>query len=614
MTIFVRCQKCTAEFRFKDEAADRVLACPYCSEPIQVPSEPNFDGSAMEQEFEFFDHIDESSPPTNLPPKILDEKSDKATPVDEEKKDLRWAVFVACGILAMVAVAFTILKVLDVGSNEPDDKIAGQSSNPDESNGEVQPGSENDVEQQTVPEIPGAVSHAPKWMLTKEPFDVGAFFRTPKSGQNAEPLYLDAFFEVSATVGSCFPEEQRDERTDVVRKRARYFIDLYHQWKQQRTEIDGKTFDGCLQTYSEAFKKLADAQQRNECVFRTSIDFSPATPHVRAAREFVSVFEFKISRQLKLGDVKRATESAETVLRLIRDLRRRAIPSTQLAAVEMEVLAYRWVPWILSDSAVHVEDCDRILEVLTSHGAQSVDPFLEAVRADYCMVRKVLHDVENKVGSFSEATIRDVYQQPNASVGMIMASFLFHASAEQLSSRAARIDAALKEMTPEHFQNEVTILDEGYGTLLGLRKRPYRDREAVVTSVRNRIATESKLLGFAASLSAIARSSVWNETLRRGLICLVALRRWKLQYTDAPSNLAAVVQDAGVPVPPIDPFSGGPFRMGTDRGGPIVYSVGRNGRDDRGVSENPNDASGKDDILFRLNNPQRGSSTAPVDF
>jgi hypothetical protein len=93
-----------------------------------------------------------------------------------------------------------------------------------------------------------------------------------------------------------------------------------------------------------------------------------------------------------------------------------------------------------------------------------------------------------------------------------------------------------------------------------------------------------------------------DETYHRGTKCLLALRRWELKNTAPPADLAAVVKAAGMADVPIDPYSDQPLRMTTQAGQPVVYSVGKNGKDEQARLERDlNNPQG--DIVFRLRVP-----------
>ena len=99
--------------------------------------------------------------------------------------------------------------------------------------------------------------------------------------------------------------------------------------------------------------------------------------------------------------------------------------------------------------------------------------------------------------------------------------------------------------------------------------------------------------------SAVAASEARSQVQVRAAECLVALKLWKYRNTKAPADLAAVTRAAGLPRVPVDSYSGQPLRMVIIDGEPVVYSVGKDGRDDRGRIDSDGDRKAGDHV-YRL--------------
>ncbi|MGV3526808.1 MAG: hypothetical protein ACO1RX_21500 [Candidatus Sericytochromatia bacterium] len=72
-----------------------------------------------------------------------------------------------------------------------------------------------------------------------------------------------------------------------------------------------------------------------------------------------------------------------------------------------------------------------------------------------------------------------------------------------------------------------------------------------------------------------------HQTLLRGFAQYLALLAYASEHGEYPSTLQELVP-AYLPELPLDPFGGRPFRYRRELTGPVVYSVGINGRDDGG--------------------------------
>jgi hypothetical protein len=125
-----------------------------------------------------------------------------------------------------------------------------------------------------------------------------------------------------------------------------------------------------------------------------------------------------------------------------------------------------------------------------------------------------------------------------------------------------------------------------------------------------------------ACLAAEAR----NEVARRALVQVMAIRAWQLRHGGQfPARLEELVPDE-LPSLPVDPHSGRPFgylslsqaanqlSIAQRPASPetrFLYSVGPNGRDDRGVAFARN--SNAIDIVFSIPPPHPASPTKPAD-
>ncbi len=90
-----------------------------------------------------------------------------------------------------------------------------------------------------------------------------------------------------------------------------------------------------------------------------------------------------------------------------------------------------------------------------------------------------------------------------------------------------------------------------------------------------------------------------NEANLHGLETLAAVRRWQITHRALPRNLAAACREAGFKAVPIDPFSGQPMKFVILDRQPVVYSVGKDGKDDGGKVDSKNDSQ-PGDLIYRL--------------
>jgi hypothetical protein len=158
------------------------------------------------------------------------------------------------------------------------------------------------------------------------------------------------------------------------------------------------------------------------------------------------------------------------------------------------------------------------------------------------------------------------------------------------------------------FPKQLDLLDRFYlaaarasGATSSQRQKAFADAEQIIEEAKRNKDFVSLLLPVMPHvLEAVTR----GNTYHRGTKCLIALRRWQLEQNTPPPDLATVVKAAGMEGVPIDPYSDQPLRMTVLAGQPVIYSVGKDGRDDGAQLEwDLNMDNPQGDILFRLAPP-----------
>ncbi len=621
MPIVMSCSECGTRYKFKDGAAGKWLNCKSCGKYMKVPTE----------DVEAGDDLMGVMPPAasagdgadGRPPKVGG-KSKWRRPGQGVGASLggRWKLIAAivAGTVAVAGLAFGIYRFVESTrqintqtgpmkkSVDATSKVAG---NTDGSNAEAD-GSKTQGD--AYPALPDAVSKAPLWIRDSAPFDMYRYFDAPQPDENGAGLYLDALFEFSSGLGECFSEKEKLERTPAIRQRTRQFIALYNRWKADPESVTGTEIDSCLRKYGTAFDKLGLAQERERCVFQTGIDFAAGNQHAQTAREVANVFTFRIGRALARKQFDESIAHLEMLLRLIRDLRPRGSITTQQITLEMERVAYQQLPELLRSPNITVEHCDKLVATLSFHESKTMNPFIEGLKTNYLTSRVLLNDVQYRTGNFNPDRMQAAFGVNGDSIGYVLATSLFRTSSESIVTKSESLDKRIAEMRPEDFVEETHVLDECYESLLGLRTRSFRDWPRTTADVEKRLRDETVLLSFAGPFSKFANATIYNTALLRGSKCLAALRRWQLEYTSPPKEMQSVTKRAGMTASPIDPYSGGPFRLATVDAQTVVYSIGPDGRDDNGLDETitetvPDAAAGRD-LVFRLIEPKDSNSEA----
>jgi len=436
------------------------------------------------------------------------------------------------------------------------------------------------------PRLKDAVGFPPIEAVNGAPFDVARLFQSPPPGENAAPLYLDALFEFSPEMADAFPEgPERDRRREVAAGRVKAFA-----------VATPATADAVVNEHREGFRKLAEAQTRDRCVFETGLGVTATLAHVKAARHVARVAALKASRALQRGDIDGAIADIKMTLRLARDLQPRGHLISQLVSVAITTVVVRTmaVP-TLAAPGLTPEHCDRIAAALADHEARSIDVYSESLKMEYVSTRITLLDLihhQDKVARAmdlkpGESVIKKLFnvttvgpapgkEPPQAKVGPGGPTF------------PEDIDTRVANTTPVELDQAVGRLNAFYTAVLALADRTALERLARAPAawvyfggdeVFDRVTRELQP-SVAAAVQAFAR----NDATLRAAECLAAVRRWQLTHDGAaPVDLAAACRAAGLKGVPADPYDGRPMRLAIVDGAPVVYSIGKDGHDDGGV-------------------------------
>jgi len=477
----------------------------------------------------------------------------------------------AVALIALLAVTLILFfPKSDAGVSRAGVAVAGQSAPPD-------------APATGHPAIPGAVTGLPPFLIAASPFDMAKHFESPSPHQNAAPLYLDALFEFSSEVSVCFTDQEQALRLPVAKQRLERAYSIHSRRDQNESSVSAQELDVALEDLAIGFEKLAAAQRRPRCVFETGLGLGALLPHAQAAREVARWIDIKTQRDLERGRWDDAQQNIDSLLRLSRDLRRRGASVSLLVSVAIDSLVYEGpVQRLLAAPGLTVEHCDRLLASLVEHQQQAIEPGAETLRSEYVTTRTVLHELQHRTGDFDPTYMKE--ELGIDSIGDLLSGL---ASMGQVMP-SARIDAIVAKMTDDDYAREVAQANDLYHALVALLGRPYQARasgiESAVSAIRLAETPLTHLLagGIASTLEVFVRSEAQMHAAR----CLVMLRRWQVNHPgESPPDLEAVVKATGITEIPRDPYGEGPLGMAQLRNETVIYSIGKDGRDDKAQAD-----------------------------
>ena len=333
------------------------------------------------------------------------------------------------------------------------------------------------------PALPGATTKPPAWIGNVALFDVVKFFAAPPRDRNAAPLYLDALFEFDGGMESCFPEgPRRDRRRQDAEGRSRRYRELEDALAREPKAQPASRIDGVIAPYDAGFRRLAEAQRRERCVFEASIGPAPPSPHLPAARQVTRVAQWRVRRAVERGDLDGAIRDVETVLRLARDLQPRGAAEAQMLATAMvQVVGADMVPTILSSTKIRPAHCDRLLRAFLAQEPRAGDGYAEGLRAEYLAVRITLRDLVQDQAEL----VRKLGLKPGESVVKAIAGPSFASAPSGASgSLPDDADARVARTTPAELSRHERAITDYYRVLLDLDSVPYAGRIARIIALR----------------------------------------------------------------------------------------------------------------------------------
>jgi hypothetical protein len=78
------------------------------------------------------------------------------------------------------------------------------------------------------------------------------------------------------------------------------------------------------------------------------------------------------------------------------------------------------------------------------------------------------------------------------------------------------------------------------------------------------------------------------------------LRRWKLSHRGLPKSLSSIITGTSLKTVPLDPYDGKPLKMAVADTEVLIYSVGRDGKDDGAKIDADRDTKPSGDLIYRL--------------
>jgi len=628
------CPECGRDYQLRDDKANKRLKCKDCGQTfVATPAGKKKRSTST--------GTTSKNRPQQLPP-----RAGGGRPKGNRKKAKRtasgrtWPVFVGVGVIAVGGIAMLVFALSgsnsdDIAATDPSgDSVAKESAAVADTNTVVS-ASDSDrsdaesalnfqsretaaegrwrqhAEPREYPSLPDAISALPTWLIEtpNAPFDLADYGKMPDPDDNAAPLYLDALYEFSSDVETCFPDSERAQRTPVVRSRQEQLNKLHTRWLENRAAVTLAEVNALLAEYKVGFQKLEAAQRKPECVFQTGVSIAALLPHAQSARSVARAACLRGWSDCQQGNLDAAIQVAEDMFRLGRDINRRGQQISALVATACDRLV---CDQILRDVLLHpdltIQQCDRLLSVVREHAQKSDSRWRRAIQGDYVMARTTVHDLQYRAGFFSPEAIDEFGLDREKLQGNTYGQFAVKLWFDLISGNDAPPDeagAVVDAMTDDDFANEVRVMNGFYQSVFEALDRPVHELRARWKQIEDRLPTPGRWeisRSYLSTASTIGAVACRERISLNGHFALICIRRWQLEHGQSvPPDLKTALQDVGVTEPLLDAYgTGEPLRLTTIAGQPVVYSLGGDGKDDKGLIDCGYDPNNPGDWTFRL--------------
>lgn len=296
----------------------------------------------------------------------------------------------------------------------------------------------------------------------------------------------------------------------------------------------------------------------------------------------------------------------QIALRLSRDLRPRGPDICQVVSVAIDTIATeRVLGRILTADGLNVEQCDRLMTIFSEHQAEGGEMLRIALRMEYVMTRKLLHDLTYRTGAFGPNWREEWEVGENVTLGELLLA-LEDASEEERPALIRAMNNGIDQLSPESLARSIEHMNEAYRRLSLLPQLGYRDQLKLAQHVEEYIRENDPFLSvfWTAPYPTLVEAFARHQTRLSATKCLIAIRRWQLvEKKPLPRDLGRVLRAAGLVEVPTDAYSGEPMKLAFIDGRPVVYSVGSDGQDNGGRTDwKFGDQPG--DFLFPLTPPR----------
>jgi hypothetical protein len=318
---------------------------------------------------------------------------------------------------------------------------------------------------------------------------------------------------------------------------------------------------------------LVAARAEGECRLAVEFDdgFSALLPNVQKMRTLARLMTLRGRAAAAKGDMDGAVESVEAMFEASRALAQQQLLIEHLVRMATAQMALAEVEFLLNEAELTDEQLGRLRKHVEALDFQQ--GLVNSLMGERGMGYHVFHHLETLHGD------QPFMGKPDPGPGSITKA---EDCRMYLDLQRQMLEAA-REPFPAAIDKSHSV--EQQLQLLAGSRNPLERLNYMTT-----------LLIMPASSGSFAATA--RNLARRDLVlCAIAARQYQHKQGELPASLAALVPEF-LPAVPADPFDGKPLRMIATEEGLVLYSIGRDQKDDGGLESGQR--SGEPDIAVRL--------------
>ena len=231
----------------------------------------------------------------------------------------------------------------------------------------------------------------------------------------------------------------------------------------------------------------------------------------------------------------------------------------------------------------------RLLELLVKHEAASIDGYEEGLKYEYIALRGFMNGAVKdpraamlRIGELHKSTGKEFITDNEPLIRLFVDE--------------------MKEMPPARIEDVNTKVGRYFHDLAGLKDSAvsrWLENHPTPQQIEDGSFYSKVPAMLLPDIAILAAPEARIKVQVRAAQCLIAIKLWKYRNKKPAADLASMTTAAGLPHVPVDEYSRQPLRMALVDGEPVVYSIGKDGRDDGGRLDSDLDRKPGDHI-YRL--------------